>query len=290
MPESTSDILIQTNALQDIASVFLGAAGKLQDKILKRILELLDSYDSKGGFFETSTTNRAKLAAIEGEITSIIKAAGYFSAADLFIRDLGKITENTIKLQAGFNSIELQKKSLVGIQKVYAENAITHLSEGGLNSNFIGPVTTIVNEATTFGYSIEKSRQTLQEFVTGTADAPGKLESYLTTTARDTVSQLQGAQHQAISNEFEMPLIRYVGGELKDSRGQCVRWHGMQYIQQKDLQKEIDLAFKNQAAKLIMPKGHRWGGMIKDTTPENFLIRRGGWGCLHTAIPVRKKA
>lgn len=286
------DALQEFEALQNIATDFLSSVDNLEAKILRRVNELLDSYDSKGGKFETSAANKQKLLQIEKEITDILTKSGYFKAANIYIADLAKITENTQALHADVNKLEIQKSSLTGIEKVYAQNAVNHLKASGLSTNFILPVTQIVNEATTFGYSIANTRKTLAEFVSGDPEGKvyGKLKSYLTTTARDTVSQLQGAQHQAIANEFDMSLIRYVGGLLKDSRGQCVKWHNMTYLPVKDLQKLIDEAFANQAAKLEQPKGHKWSGMLKDTTPENFLIRRGGWGCLHGAIPVRRKA
>jgi|GEM_PF-2838819 len=283
------DALQEFESLQDIATNFLSAVDTVEAKVLKRVNELLDSYDSKGGNFETTAANKQKLLEIEEEINSILSKSGYFKAANLYIADLGKITENTQALHAELNGLKIPKTSLTGIEKVYAQNAVNHLKESGLSVNFIQPVTQVINEATSFGYSIANVRKSLADYIVGNEDKVGKLQSYLTTTARDTVSQMQGAQHQVISNEFDMPYIRYVGGLLKDSRGQCVKWHGMAYLAKKDLQKLIDEAKTNLAAKVTAPPGHKWSGLIADTTPENFLIRRGGWGCLHGAIPVRRK-
>jgi hypothetical protein len=284
-----ADVLMDFDGMQFIADEFLSHIDEIEASIVKRLMEHLDTFDTAGGKFLPGQTTPAKLVEIEKQINAVLKKAGYFEAANLFILDLAKITENTRQLHSEVNSLQIQKKSLTGIEKVYTQNAVNLLSEGGLHTNFVMPVTVAISEAVTFGYSIAKTRDTLTQF----QNSPSKyttLKSYLTTTARDTVSQLQGAQHQAISTEFKMPLVRYVGGLLKDSRGQCVKWHSMQYLPVKDLQALINEAFANQAAKLDQPKGHKWSGMIKDTTPENFLIRRGGWGCLHNAIPVRKKA
>lgn len=285
------DIIQSSDDLrQSIAAGLTDVLPEIQDRIYKRILELLDEYDTKGGYFEPGDTNKRQLLRIQAEIEAILKDAGYFKAANIYIANLAKISANTIALHESLNGLDIAKSSLSGIEKIYAENAINQMSEAGLSTHFIQPVTTVVNEAVSFGYSIEKTRETLRDFITTNETGAGKLESYLTTTARDTVTQLQGAQHQAISREFEMPLIRYVGGLLKDSRGQCVRWYGMKYIEVKDLEAEIEKAFALGKTKAEGPKGHKWSGMIKDTTPENFLIRRGGWGCMHQAIPVRKRA
>jgi hypothetical protein len=85
--------------------------------------------------------------------------------------------------------------------------------------------------------------------------------------------------------------VRYVGGLLKDSRGQCTHWVRdlKGFIAWDKLDEEIRLAYKNEKLKKVDDGIHRWGGMIKGTTKENFVVRRGGWNCTHTAIPVRKK-
>lgn len=284
------DILSVSDKLRSsIIERLLEAIPDYEKKILGRVLQLLDEYESKNGKFVIEKASRRKLLQIHSEILDILRKSGYFKAANIYVADLKKLTENVRLLHEGFNKIDLTRSSLTGIERIFAERAVNLLSGGGLNEHFVLPVTTIVNEAITFGYSIQSTRDSLKDFITGNEDKSGKLKSYLTTTARDIVTQLQGAQHQAISNEFKMPFLRYVGTLLKDSRGQCVRWKNMEYIPIEELQSEIDLAFKNQKARLVFPKGHRWGGMIEGTTPENFLIRRGGWGCLHNAIPVRSK-
>lgn len=281
-------IFEQSESLRErVAAKLLEKIPNLESAIYNRIWQLLEQYEQKGGRFIYSDTSAAQIIEIQNEIERILKEAGYFRAASIYVADLGLITQNTIALQAAVNGINVPVKALSGIQKAFATTVRNTLAEGGLNANFILPVTTAINEALTFGYSIENTRKNLADMILGEPEKLGKLESYLTVTARDTVTQMQGAQHQAVANELDMPWIRYVGGLLKDSRGQCVRWHGMEYLAVADLEEEIALAFKNQEAKKV-DGPHRWSGMIKDTTPENFLIRRGGWGCLHQAVPVRR--
>jgi len=101
--------------------------------------------------------------------------------------------------------------------------------------------------------------------------------------------QAQGQQMNQIAKEIGYAGISYVGGLLKDSRGQCTHWiedlNG--FIPKEKLAAEIKLAYKNQAAKKVTNGVHKWGGMMPNTTPDNFLIKRGGFNCTHTAIPKR---
>lgn len=285
-----ADLLQQSDDLRNrITNEFLSIITQVEKDVYNKILELLDSFNTSDGYFSTTNMSAAKLVRIENEIIKILTDAGYFKAANIFIADLKKITVNTELLHKGINKIDISNQSMTEIEKAYAQRAVTMFSKAGLNDKFIAPITTVVNEAITFGYSIQNTRDTLSDFVKGGNDTSGKLQSYLTVSARDTVAQLQGAQHQKVMADFEMPYILYTGGLLKDSAGQCVHWYGMKFIPVKDLQAEIDLAFANQARHLNQPKGHRWAGFIKSTTPENFCIYRGHLGCIHSAFPARSK-
>jgi hypothetical protein len=78
---------------------------------------------------------------------------------------------------------------------------------------------------------------------------------------------------------------------LKDSRGQCTHWVKdlKGFIAWDKLDEEIKLAYKNEKAKKVIYETHRYGGMMPNTNKDNFLAKKGGFGCTHTAIPVRKK-
>jgi len=262
----------------------------IEQKIYKRILELLDKFDSSNGSFDKTKPSANKLLAIQNEIQEIITKSGYFKSATLFIQDLNKITKNTIALQSGLNKLTIAEGSLSGIESLWRQKTIQNFNETGLSYNFIQPVTNAITEAIAYGSSIQTTRDNLKAFITGAEEgSTGKLGSYLTTTARDVVGKLQGQQQQAIYDKYEMPWIRVVGNIIKTSSGQCYHWKKMKYIATKDLQNEIDLAKKNQAAKLELPSGYKWSGFDKNTTASNFLVNRGHLGCIDNFIPVRFK-
>lgn len=266
------------------------AMPEIEQKIWIEIYKMLENFDLSGGKFVYSEASPKRIIEIENKILNELTRAGYYNRVDLFLKDFGKITDNVRAIHEGENKIQVSKDSLTKTEKLFSKQTAQQLKESGLNETFITPVKTAINEAVTFGYSLSNTREVLQEMIVGGPKKLGLLNNYLTTTSREVVKNLQGAQHTQIKNSLGLDNLRYVGGLLKDSRGQCVRWCGMEYIPYAELDKEIKLAFKNQAAKLEQPEGHKWSGMIKDTTVDNFLMRLGGWGCMHSAIPTRKKA
>ena len=274
---------------EGLSETLSGALPEIEAKIWAEIYKMLESFDISGGSFVFSEASPKRIIEIENKVYEILKQSGYYTKVDLFIKDFPKISENVRAIHEGENKINITKKSLTDTEKLFSQQTAEQLKGSGLNETFVNPIKTAINEAVTFGYSIDNTREVLKEIVLGSPDKLGRLNSYITTTARETVKNLQGAQHAQIKNALGLDALKYVGGLLKDSRGQCVRWCGLQVIPYADLQSEIDLAFKNQKNKLEQPAGHKWSGMQKDTTPDNFLMRLGGWGCMHTAIPTRNK-
>lgn len=275
--------------MEGISQNLIDAMPEIEQKIWIEMYRLLEDFDISGGKFVYSQASPQRIIAIENKILDTLTKSGYYKRVDLFLKDFGKITDNVRAIHEGENKAQVSKDSLTKVEKLFSKQTANQLTDSGLNETFITPVKTAINEAVTFGYSLENTRNVLKEMVTGSPNKLGLLNNYLTTTSREVVKNLQGAQHTQVKNSLGLDTLRYVGGLLKDSRGQCVRWCGMQYIPYADLQKEIDLAFKNQKAKIEQPEGHKWSGMIKDTSVDNFLMRLGGWGCMHSAVPVRKK-
>ena len=274
---------------EGMSSRLADAMPEIEHKIWQEIFKMLEGFDISGGNFVFSNASPRRIIEIENKILEILKTSGYYNRVNLFLKDFSKVTDNVRRIHEGENKVNVSQQSLTKTESLFSQTTADQLAGSGLNETFITPVKTAINEAVTFGYSISNTRELLKEMVIGNPEKLGRLNSYLTNTARESVKNLQGAQHTQIKNALGLDTLRYVGGLLKDSRGQCVRWCGLEYISYKDLDKEIQLAFKNQRKKLDEPKGHKWSGMMQDTNVDNFLMRLGGWGCMHTAIPTRAK-
>lgn len=260
------------------------SVGNIEKDVLDSIFSLLDKMPNSGGVITAE-----QLLEVGQVINQALIKKGYVQNVELFISDFGKVTLNTsdiLKTVGGYNTSISQ---LSNVEKKWKAQTVESLLGSGINEKFKRPIQKIIDDTISGGGSIEDAKKTLSDYVLGGKDSTGKLKSYLTQTARDSISQLQGQQFKSVADNIETKYIRYVGGLLKDSRGQCTRWvrelNGR--IKWADLESEIKLAYKNERKKLEDPKGHRWGGMMPNTDRFNFLIKRGGFNCTHTAIPVR---
>lgn len=283
--------LITANELlkEKLVDNLLQGIPSLEKQVFDEIMAFLDSFEGVGGNFNIGTLTAERLTEIEQRINQILVRGGYPAKVQTFIQDFGKVTINT-DLLLNANGFDTRPVQLSDMERKWKKLTGDTLLDSGLREDFKRPILKILDDAISYGDSINSVRQTLQDYVVGNKDKSGKLKSYLTQTARDSVSQMQGQQMQAVANAVGFEGIRYVGGLLTDSRGQCTHWvrdlNG--FIPKERLQAEIDLAYKNQTAKLIEGK-HKWGGMMPNTTPDNFMVKRGGFNCTHTALPKRKK-
>jgi len=261
----------------------------IEKNILDELFRIIDRYQTSEGVFTAGYLTADQLLELQSKINSVLNASGYSEKVGIFIQDFGKVTINTATLLEG-GGYSFKKLPLSDIEKKWKNQTVETLLHSGLNEDFKRPVLKIIDDAITYGDSVESAKTKLVNYVLSGKDKSGKLSSYVTTTARDAISQMQGQQFQSVAREIGVSGILYTGGLLDDSRAQCVRWidklNG--FIPVEKLEDEIALAYKNQRAKKVEGK-HKWSGMMPDTNKDNFCIKRGGWGCIHTAIPKRKK-
>ena len=273
----------------ELIEALLRSLPSAEKSVIDAIFSELDKIDTTGGNFSSGILTADQLLSFEDAINTALKKSGFNKNAELFINDLGKITLNTSGIldAVGYSH---QKLPLSNIEKKWKAQTAETLLNSGINENFKRPILQILDNAISYGESIDGAKKRLTEFIQSGADKSGKLKSYITQTARDSVSQLQGQQMQSLATEAGYNTVLYVGGTQTDSRGQCWRWvrelNGK--IPREKLEEEIRQAYKFEKAKREFPAGHKWSGMMPNTTVDNFIVKRGGFNCTHTAIPSKK--
>lgn len=265
----------------------------IDKKVLDEVFTFIDSLDIIGGEFQLADLPIDKINELQIKLTEVINRSGYLNKIETFVRDLNKITLNSISNLEG-NGYGFQRKPLNDIEKKWQSFTVQSLSDSGLHEGFTRPVLNVIDSAISMGKSVTELRGELKDYIVGGKDQTGRLKSYVTTTAREAVSTMQGAQINGVANELGYDYLQYTGGLLDDSRGQCYHWvHEMNGKIPKDkIEFEIKEAYKNQRAKKIIFDGedkHRYSGMKPNTTIKNFIIVRGGWGCIHSIFPRKNR-
>jgi hypothetical protein len=279
---------------RDLVKQIEGKMPDIETKVLDEVFRVLDSINSAGGRFDVATLNNEQFLNFVNAIRRGLTSGGYQKQVEVLIADYGKITINSSNLLKNIGGFDVPPLQLSQVEQKWKQVTAESLLNSGIRTDFETPILRILDESISYGGSIERAKKNLTEFIKGNTDKSGKLQSYTTQIARDSIGQLQGQQFHSVASAVDTAGVRYIGSLLEDSRGQCTRWvkdlNG--FIAWDELSKEIKLAYDNQAAKKVDNyggKAHPWGGMMPNTTKDNFMAKRGGFNCRHTAIPVKVK-
>lgn len=263
----------------------------IEKSVLDAVFKIIDSFDTVNGEFSAVTLTLDNLLQLASTINQTLASTGYADAVNVFMSDFGKVTINTSGLLSQVGGFDVRLLPLSEIEKKWKYKTANSLLKSGIVEEFETPILQIVDEAISYGGSIDRAKQTLSDLIIGNKEKAGRLQSYSTQIARDSIRGMQGQQFHSIAENMTIAGWRYVGGTLKDSRGQCYHWvremNG--YIPDDQLAHEIALAYKYQKEKKVIAETHKYGGMMPNTTKKNFSSKGGGFGCTHTAIPVKKK-
>jgi len=258
---------------------FVRSLSEIEQEIWEAVQKLLFEFKSEGGFLVPDSRSKELIGLINKEIRKILRDAHIKDEVSNFIDDFDLLDKNIKAIQQNLNGIDV-KQSIFNAQRQFAIDAtVNSLVESNINLKFVDPVKKILYNRVSFGSSVVDAEKQLRQIVVGNKDHFGVLQRWVGQIARDAINEYQGTINQQIKVQYELTNIRYIGPLVEDSRAQCVRWinqlNGI--ISDDQLQSEIDWAYRNGS------------GMKPETTPENFCQNRGGWNCIHEAIPVRKR-
>lgn len=264
------------------------AAIAMEAKLLQGLREALMGYDLDAGTFKDTKRNERLLAGLNVRVLAILKEAGYEKAITEYLSNFDELNDWNVAVHAELSGLKVSRRLLDAFKRRGTMAVRADLLGEALIVNVGRSVMDIVAQRLYAGGGISDAIRALEQELlsidrvqNGLAPRLGALTAHVTTIGRDAILQYHGTVNGAIQAEYRLDAIRYIGSLVRDSRPQCKRW--VRYdkngergiIKYVDLYAEIEYSFRHGK------------GMIRSTTPENFCRNRGGYGCRHTAIPVR---
>ena len=265
-----SDLIAQNDSLSEKAArKLLRKIPDIEKTIISVLQKYIGNFDTQAGSLKATRYSQELINKIEAEIFKTLKKSGYLKAVSEYLQVFPVLEKQSARMVEAVAKIPISKLPLTKFQKWAVSNTLDQLTNQGLGKAFIQPIKEILSRGLILGSSLTDVQRELQQRV------GGALQRQVRQVAIDATQQYQGLIHQAVGKKFEMNAFRYIGGLVKDSRPQCVRWvndfGGILTLE--DLETEIAWAYANGA------------GMIPGTNPDNFSVYRGGYGCRHEAIP-----
>jgi hypothetical protein len=263
--------------MDDSEQRLLRTTGRAEAAVFEELMKFLNSVEFREGRLSNSDKAQQFLMSLERRIQSALDRSGYTEGVYQYLRDFKKMDANIIALHDKLNGVQITAGQIDPIRRLETGNTLDRLLGSGMAKDFVQPVRQAMYRNILLGGKITDVEETLKTYVVSSAQADSRLTRYVKQVSRDSISQYDGSVQQKIAQDLQLNATRYVGSLIRDSRKQCRRWVDMAIIMNDDLADEIRWAFNNGS------------GMIPDTTPDTFMIYRGGYNCRHRAIPTFKR-
>lgn len=266
--------------LEKVPEAFLSEVEKLQKKMFTDLISLLDSIDKEGGFIKASAGNIRKLSSIMTDAKEELFGTDYVEVATEFIKefDLQKAANDNIfeKEFKEFSGSDLADELL----RKSKEDALQALLGSPLDTEFLQPLDKLLSDSIGTGASWKDTVQSIRDFVEGNPEADGRLLQYSKTIARDSFTISDRSYTNAIADELESEWFFWSGGILSTSRCICIK-NSEHYFHFKEIE-----AFARGENLGDCKVGDLWAGAVPATNEKTIFIYAGGFGCLHSIMPV----
>ena len=275
----------------EIVEGFADKMGKVQKKLYNKVFAIVKeiSVDADGNIKRT-VDNFNKVNRIQSTLQSVVNNPEYKKLVGTLNSSIKDIT----KLQEKFFKKEIDDftdpKILETLKKQSLDNAVTQLTEAGINANVSEAAVKIVSDGVKAGDSFFKMNRQLQDFILGTPDVPGKLVSYTKQVVNDTLHGQARNFNSLVAVDLELQWYQYVGALVKGvknktnnkrhggSREWCIALVSKQWIHESELPA---ICRGNIGGKTVS-----LAGLMPNTTKDNVVDRCGGYNCNHQMIPV----
>lgn len=260
--------------------VFLKALFKKQNnRIMANLISQINQWQKDGIYNPTEITSEI-LNKYGNDLLKDIAESKYNQSAMANITLMYDKIDTNLDAIYKLQGLDISSVGISAVKKEAVKKLMNDMQGQGMYKGFIKPLTKALHSRIKEGSSVTE----LQKEVRKTLNAKdSKYIHYNNQVVHDSVMQYDGKVNQQITKEFKFTKIRYVGSLIRTSRGQCCKWVNMKYINIKDLPNEIRWASNtdNYYGKF------KCGGMIEETTKDNFIELRGGYNCRHRAFGIK---
>ena len=266
---------------------------KVQKELFDEITSLTQKLEVRNGRISATAKNVRLIGEIKSRFERLITQNKTYNGK---VNDFTKAFARVESLQKQYFSESVQKftppKILSAIREESVNSTIESLRGNGMKASIVEPVREILRTNITSGAKYSDLTKGLREFLIDNKTGEGELVKYVKQITTDALNQYARTNITTVTNDLGLEWFSYNGAIIDTSRPFCVAMHKKKYFTKKeipDLLKGNFPEFKAAGGK-IDPKTGLPYGMIKGTTPDNFLVNLGGWQCQHIANPVDELA
>ena len=267
------------NRLDTVPNQFLNAVERILPELYGNLISTLNLELENGRVARTQANMQRVLTALDGFQSYILnpERSPYFQTVSNFMGEFDVQKELNNQMLAAFGSIPTASEVVYAASR---RQAVNLLIGDHMTSQFVGALRETLIESVSTRRSYTDMVEALSEVVNGNAQRDGRLLNWTKQVAHDSFAMTDAAYSSSAAQELGVEWWSYIGGLIDDSRCFCVQRNGGYYhtdeIRQWGNLEDIGACRTDNG----------WAGRMPNTDAETIFVKRGGYRCQHSFIPV----
>lgn len=243
----------------------------IEAALLKSLLLTIGKLElDDGGYILLTAANRKIIQEAERVFNDVVLSPSYQRAISDFTEVIKEIDISNGKyfseLKSGFKP---NKAFLSSTQKQTLKSIESLLLKEGIILQVKLPLMDVISKSINTGALYSGLTKQLNKFVDGDGNG-GVLKNYVRVISSGAAMDYSRSYQQSVATALNMEFYLYAGDLIRNSRDFCIDKAG-QYFHHKEIE---SWAFES------------WQGKHKGTTEATIFIYAGGYGCIHSIVPV----
>lgn len=257
------------------------AAEKQQRVVFNDIVKKLSQLDTDGDIIRINSKNLKLINEILDELKSVLLNDEYKKTVQAFVKQFdvqAKLNDKIIKAGLGETANPMATKTYLNNAK---KNAVQSLLGSPLDTEFVKPVAKLLESAVVNGATINETIDNIRTFVEGDKKNDGKILKYVKQITHDSFAVADRSYTSIVSDYLDADWFYYAGTEVEATRCFC-----HERVDRYFHYKEIESWADGENLGDCNIGGGKWSGMIPGTNARTIYSYLGGYGCLHSLMPV----
>lgn len=269
-PAALADAIAK--AIIDTSDNFVLLVENLQEIIYNKLLIQLKNLDLDAeGYIRQTGANREILARAEGVVNDYLPGTQLNSALSEALGAMPAVDALNNEYFSGISESFRENRIFIRrLQQSTIQSLESNVLGDGLISQVRQPLVNILDRSVNSGGQFSGFLEEVRTFVRGNTHLDGRLISYSRGFLRDSLFQYSRSYQESMTNDLGLNYYLYDGGIIDTTRAFCEERAG-KFFHRKEVEAWADL---------------KWAGKNPMTTESSIYIFCGGYGCIHSLIPV----
>ena len=250
----------------------LSEMSAFQERIARRVAEILSDLDISGGRLVASEANIARLSEVMSQIEQGFADTKWQGAVRDYLKTFDSISTNAAEYLSSFGKID---RALVkAIRQQYKQLSADYLLNAqSFQRSLLNPIAQEVGAYIATGGRYSDLVRSVSDIVTGGDTSDGAILGNAKTAVNDLVSVYERTTTKVAADQVGAEFFLYQGRPIDTTRQFCMARAG-KYWHREEIAGWGD---------------EEWSGKAEGTNSETIFSFLGGYNCRHVLVPVARR-